>query len=152
MSKSVSQTRSVPSSRLAERAEELREPALRHIKFERLFVLAVHLHRDMSLGVLGHRGVHGHPLAARAAVDAVTDSGEQLLRPITQGSPEIARNYASPASDDPLAAIRTLIEGVRFAADSALEQAGFEPSVPLTEATDILVLVARFKILSRSAR
>jgi len=42
----------------------------------------------------------------------------------------IARNYASPASDDPLAAIRTLIEGVRFAADSALEEVGFELVVP----------------------
>jgi hypothetical protein len=48
-----------------------------------------------------------------------------------QSGQVIARNYASPASDDPLAAIRNLIEGVRFAADSALEGAGFEPPVPL---------------------
>ena len=53
-------------------------------------------------------------------------SGEE-----TAGEFAPTRNYASPASDDPLTAIRTLIEGVRFAADSALEQAGFEPSVPL---------------------
>jgi hypothetical protein len=40
----------------------------------------------------------------------------------------------------------------QFATDSPLERAGFEPSVPLTEAREILVLVARFEILSRSAR
>jgi hypothetical protein len=34
---------------------------------------------------------------------------------------------------------------VKFVADSLLEGTGFEPSVPLTEARDILVLVARFK-------
>ena len=39
-----------------------------------------------------------------------------------------------------------------FAADSPLEGDGFEPLVPLTEARDILVLVAKFKILSRSTR
>ena len=42
--------------------------------------------------------------------------------------------------------------GVRFAADAALEGDGFELPVPLTEARDILVLVAKFKILSRSTR
>src|SRR5262249_20725127 len=40
----------------------------------------------------------------------------------------------------------------QFAADSPLEGAGFEPSVPLREARGILVMVARFKILSRLAR
>ena len=59
-----------PEFGLAESAEELREPALRHIEFERFLVLPMHLHPDILLGILGHRGVHGSPSAARAAVDA----------------------------------------------------------------------------------
>src|SRR5438270_373393 len=41
-------------------------------------------------------------------------------------------------------------EEVRFVPDSPVEGDGFELPVPLTEARDILVLVAKFKILSRS--
>jgi hypothetical protein len=41
---------------------------------------------------------------------------------------------------------------IGFATDSLLEGDGFELPVPLTEARDILVLVTKFKILSRSTR
>ena len=73
-----------PEFGLAESAEELREPALRQIEFERFLVLPMHLHRDILLGILGHRGVHGSPSAARAAVDAFANGGEQQLRPVAQ--------------------------------------------------------------------
>ena len=73
-----------PEFGLAESAEELREPALRQIEFERFLVLPMHLHRDILLCVFGHRGVHGSPSAARAAVDAFANRGEQQLRPVAQ--------------------------------------------------------------------
>jgi len=73
-----------PEFGLAESAEELREPALRHIEFARFLVLPMHLHSDILLGILGHRGVHGSPSAARAAVDAFANRGEQQLRPVAQ--------------------------------------------------------------------
>jgi len=64
---------------LAERAEELGEPAMCNVEFQRLLIVAAHLHRDVVLGDFGHGGVHGRPFAARAAIDAVGYGGEQLF-------------------------------------------------------------------------
>src|SRR3989442_3611101 len=69
---------------LAERAEELGEPAMCNVEFQRLLIVAAHLHRDVVLGDFGHGGVHGRPFAARAAIDAVGYGGEQLFRPAAQ--------------------------------------------------------------------
>src|SRR5438445_11898171 len=69
---------------LAERAEELGEPAMCNVEFQRLLIVPAHLHRDVVLGDFGHGGVHGRPFAARAAIDAVGYGGEQLFRPAAQ--------------------------------------------------------------------
>src|ERR1044071_6230962 len=73
--------------RLAERAKEFREPAMRDVEFQRMLVVTAHLHRYFPFGDFGQRGLHGRPFAPRATLDALAHGGEQLLRPIAQGLP-----------------------------------------------------------------
>src|SRR3954454_9572868 len=70
--------------RLAERAKEFREPAMRDVEFQRFLVMPDHLRRHFPFGDFGERRVHGRPFAPRAAIDALAHGGEQLLRPIPQ--------------------------------------------------------------------
>src|SRR5262249_17580774 len=83
MSKSASHTSSAPSSG---------SPSARKNSAKRQWVMSNssaslswrRISTDVLLGDFGHGGVHGRPLAARAAVDAVGYGNEQLFRPAPQ--------------------------------------------------------------------
>src|ERR1700687_2525185 len=69
---------------LAERAEELGEAAARHVDVQRLLVVAQDFDLDLLARDLAEHAVDGRPFAPRAALDAIADRGEQLLRPVAQ--------------------------------------------------------------------
>src|SRR5664279_5537782 len=72
---------------LAQCPKELSEAAARHVDVQRLLVMAQNFDLDLFARDLAEDALDGRPFAPRAALDAIANRGEQLLRPIAQGLP-----------------------------------------------------------------
>lgn len=83
---------------LAQCAEELGKAAARHVDVQRLLVMTQNLELDLPARDLAEHAVDRRPFAARAALDAIADCCEQLLRPVRKACFTMASALSLPSS------------------------------------------------------